>query len=38
MPPAEARPSQGISIAKKLMGALVSVLLHFTEKLILLGG
>lgn len=37
-PPAEASPAQSISIAKKLMGALVSVLLHFPEKLILLGG
>lgn len=38
MPRAEARPSQGDSVAKKLTGALVSVLLHFKEKLILLGG
>lgn len=33
-----ASPSRGVSIAEKLLGALVSVLLHFTEKLILSGG
>lgn len=37
MPPAGAGPSRGVSIAKKLIGALVGVLLHYTEKLVLLG-